>query len=190
MSTDTVMQMVYVGLLAVALSGWALVELRRNFSRTLKMALAWMMILLGLMAVYGLWGDIQRGFRPSQHSGTAEVTLPRAPDGHYYAQVAINGVTVTFMADTGASSVVLTPQDAKRVGIDPDSLAYIGEASTANGMVRTARVSLPNVAFGPFHEDSLGASVNKAPMDISLLGMEYLGRFQITIAGDKMVLRQ
>ncbi|MGV8988394.1 MAG: retropepsin-like aspartic protease family protein [Cypionkella sp.] len=190
MPSDFAMQMVYVGLLVVALAGWGFVEMRRSFSRSLKMLLAWVMIFLGLMAIYGLWGDIQRGFRPTQQAGVGEVTLPRAPDGHYYAEMTINGVNVTFMADTGASSVVLSPQDARKVGVDPARLAYIGQANTANGMVRTARVSLPNVEFGPFSDGSLSASVNQAPMDISLLGMDYLGRFQITISGDQMVLKR
>ncbi|MBI1171345.1 TIGR02281 family clan AA aspartic protease [bacterium] len=190
MPADTVLRMIYIGLLVVALAGWGFVELRRNFSRSLKLVLAWAMIFLGLMAVYGLWGDIQRGMRPAQQTGAGKVILPRAEDGHYYATLDIDGVTVTFMADTGASSVVLTPQDARRVGIDPARLAYVGQASTANGMVRTARVALHNVSFGPFHEDSLPASVNQGAMDVSLLGMEYLGRFQITIAGDRMVLQR
>lgn len=190
MATDTLMRALYLGLLVLALAGWGFIEMRRNFGRTLKMVLAWAMIFLGLMAVYGLWGDIQRGFKPSQTESAGEVTLPRAEDGHYYAQVSINGVEVTFMADTGASTVVLSPQDARKVGIDPAALAYVGMASTANGMVRTARVSLENVGFGPFHDDALPASVNQGEMDISLLGMDYLGRFQITIAGDKMVLKR
>ncbi len=184
------MRLVYVGMLVVALSGWAFMELRRNFGRTLKMVAAWVMIFVGLMAVYGLWGDIQRGMRPAQQVGTEEVTLPRAQDGHYYAQVSVGGKVLTFMVDTGASDVVLTPSDASKVGIAPGSLVYIGQASTANGVVRTARVTLPNVSFGPFQDDALRASVNEAPMDISLLGMSYLGQFQITIAGDKMVLRR
>lgn len=190
MASETLLRTLYLGLLVLALAGWGFVEMRRNFSRSLKMILAWTMILLGLMAVYGLWGDIQRGFKPTQSVADGEVTLPRAADGHYYADVSINGVNVTFMADTGASTVVLSPQDARKVGIDPATLAYIGRASTANGMVRTARVSLPDVGFGPFHEDALAASVNQGSMDISLLGMDYLGRFQITISGDKMVLRR
>lgn len=189
-ASETLLRTLYLGLLVLALAGWGILEMRRNFSRSLKMMLAWAMILLGLMAVYGLWGDIQRGFKPAQQVGTDEITLPRAADGHYYADVSINGVNVTFMADTGASTVVLSPQDARKVGIDPATLAFIGQASTANGMVRTARVSLPNVGFGPFHEETLPASVNQGEMDISLLGMDYLGQFQITIAGDKMVLRR
>ena len=190
MPDDSYMRLVYLGVLALALAGWALIELRHDFGKTLKMALAWVMIFIGMMAVYGLWGDIQRGMKPVQQAGAAEVILPRAQDGHYYAQLAINGVTLLFMVDTGASDVVLTPQDAKKIGIAAGDLAYIGQAATANGTVRTARVALSDVSFGPFTDASLGASVNQAPMDISLLGMSYLGQFQIMIAGDQMVLRR
>ena len=190
MADEPVMRLVYLALLLAALGGWAVVEMRKNWGKTLKMILAWGMIFLGMMAVVGLWGDIQRGMKPRQQVGNGVVTLPRAQDGHYYAEVAINGKTVTFMVDTGASTVVLSPNDAAKVGIDPTKLAFMGQALTANGMVRTARVSLPNVTFGPFQEQVLPASVNQAPMDVSLLGMDYLGRFQISIAGDEMVLKR
>lgn len=188
MPDDSVMRLLYLALLLAALGGWAAVEMRKDWGKTLKMVLAWGMIFLGMMAVFGLWGDIQRGMKPRQQVSAASVTLPRAQDGHYYAELAINGKTLTFMADTGASTVVLSPNDARKIGIDPAKLAFMGEALTANGMVRTARVSLPNVTFGPFHEEALPASVNQAPMDVSLLGMEYLGRFQISITGDQMIL--
>lgn len=190
MPDDTLMRLVYLGLLFAVLVGWALVELRKGFGRTVKMALAWGLIFLGVMAVYGLWGDITRGAKPGQQAGAAEVTLPRAPDGHYYAQVSVGGTSLEFMVDTGASDVVLSPQDARKIGVDPAGLIYMGQAATANGMVRTARVTLPEVRFGPFEDKGLAASVNEGAMDVSLLGMSYLGQFQITIAGDQMVLRR
>jgi len=188
MPDDTVMRVVYLGLLLATLAGWAMVELRKGLGRSVKMALAWAMILLGFMAVYGLWGDITRGIRPSQQAGAAEVTLPRAADGHYYAQLHIQGQEISFMVDTGASEVVLTQRDAHRLGIDPASLLYLGQAFTANGPVRTARVDLSDVRLGPFTDASLAASVNEGAMDGSLLGMAYLGQFHITISGDQMVL--
>ena len=190
MPDDATMRFVYIGLLVLALGAWGMVEMRRNFGRLIKTLLAWAMIFVGLMAVYGLWGDITRSIHPGQQTGSAEVTLPRAADGHYYAQLQIGGKTVQFMVDTGASDVVLSPADARTIGITPADLVYIGQASTANGIVRTARVSLKDVQFGPFADAKLGVSVNEAPMEISLLGMDYLGRFQISIAGDQMVLRR
>ena len=104
MADDSVMRLVYLALLLAALGGWAVVEMRKNWGKTMKMILAWGMIFLGMMAVFGLWGDIQRGMRPAQQVGTTDVTLPRAQDGHYYAQVAVDGVKLTFMVDTGASA--------------------------------------------------------------------------------------
>lgn len=190
MSDDTVMRLIYLGLLLAALAGWAVVELRKGLGRSVKMVMAWGMIFLGLMAVYGLWGDITRGSRPSQQVGAAQVTLPRAEDGHYYANLEIQGKEITFLVDTGASDVVLSQEDARRVGIDPASLPYLGRALTANGPVRTARVNLPDVRFGPFADARLGASVSEGAMDGSLLGMSYLGQFQITLSGDEMVLRR
>jgi len=190
MPDDTVMRLIYLGLLLATLAGWAAVELRKGLGRSVKMVLAWGMILLGLMAVYGLWGDITRGLRPSQQAGAAGVTLPRAEDGHYYAQLQIQGQEISFMVDTGASDVVLTQADARKLGFDPAGLLYLGQAFTANGPVRTARVELGDVQFGPFRDVSLGASVNEGDMDGSLLGMSYLSQFQITISGDQMVLRR
>ena len=190
MPDDTVMRLVYMGLLLATLAGWAIVELRKGLGRAAKMILAWGMIVLGLMAVYGLWGDITRGLRPSQLAGANEVTLPRADDGHYYAQLQIQGQEISFMVDTGASDVVLTQRDARRLGIDLASLLYLGQAFTANGPVRTARVDLADVRLGPFTDASLSASVNEGQMDGSLLGMAYLGQFEISISGDQMVLRR
>lgn len=190
MPDDSVMRLVYLLLLGLALAGWVLVEFRRNFGRAAKMALAWGMIFLGVIALYGLWGDIRAGLHPGQSATAQSVTLPRAQDGHYYARLRINGVPVEFMVDTGASQVVLSPADAGRLGFAPESLVYTGQAQTANGTVRTARVTLPDVRFGPFTQENLPASVNEAPMEISLLGMDFLDRFQITIAGDRMELRR
>ena len=173
MPDDTVMRLIYLGLLLATLAGWAAVELRKGLGRSVKMVLAWGMILLGLMAVYGLWGDITRGLRPSQQVGASEVTLPRAEDGHYYAQLQIQGQEISFMVDTGASDVVLTQADARKLGFDPAGLVQLGD-----------------VRFGPFRDASLGASVNEGDMDGSLLGMSYLSQFQITISGDQMVLQR
>ncbi len=72
----------------------------------------------------------------------------------------------------------------------PQALAYIGVAETANGMVRTSRVRLQDVALGPWRDEVLPAWVSDGQMPGSLLGMDYLGRFHIQLAGDTMVLRR
>eukprot|EP01031_Cornospumella_fuschlensis_P007721 gene7722-9557_t len=87
----------------------------------------------------------------------------------------IDGQPMEFMADTGASGVVLSKADAERLGINLADLVFAGQSQTANGIVRTARVRLADVTLGPFHDESIGAFVNEGDMDGSLLGMDFGG---------------
>ena len=190
MAGETFGRLLYLVLLLAALGGWVLVEYRQRLGFALRTGLAWGMIFVGVAAGYGLWGDIRRDVRPNQTVGQNEVTIPRAQDGHYYLKLQINGTALEMMADTGASGLTLSANDAKSVGIDPAGLAYVGQAMTANGVVRTARVKLDSVDFGPFQDQGVGAFVTEGDMDISLLGMDYLGKFSIQIEGDRMVLRR
>lgn len=191
MEGDQFGRMIYLVLLLTAVGGWVMVEYRQRLGQALRVALAWGMIFVGLIAGYGLWTDIRRDVIPQQMvTETGGVEIPRAADGHYYLQLDVGGQAVMFLADTGATNVVLSPEDARSLGIDPEKLTYTGQAMTANGMVRTARVTLHDVRLGPYADDSLAVWVNEAAMDGSLLGMDYLGRFRIEIAGDQMVLRR
>ncbi len=182
-------RLIYLVLLLMAVGGWVIVEFRHRMGQTLRIAMAWGLIFIGFMAGYGLWQDITGKPGPRQMvSGESEITLPRAADGHFYAAVQINGTEVFFLADTGATNMVLSRRDAERIGLDPNALYYLGEASTANGTVRTARITLDSVAFGPFQDTNFPAYVNDGEMDGSLLGMEYLRRFNIRMEADRMVL--
>ena len=70
------------------------------------------------------------------------------------------------------------------------SLEFRGEATTANGVVRTARVTLDAVELGPFRNEGFQAFVTEGALDQSLLGMDYLGQFRMEFDGGKLVLRQ
>ncbi len=189
MDGDTIARMAYLGLLLAAVGGWVIVEYRQRLGLALRSAAAWGLIFIGAMAGYGLWTDIRTDIGPAQMTvADGRVELPRAPDGHYYATLVLNGTEVRFMADTGATNMVLSQQDARRIGIDPDTLIYLAEAQTANGTVRTARVTLDSVELGPLRDATFQAWVTDGEMEGSLLGMDYLGLFRIEIAGDRMIL--
>jgi len=191
MDGDTYARLGYLVLLLMALGGWIIVEYRSRLGAAFRTAAAWGLIFLGVAAGYGLWQDVRTEIMPQQmvtDSGTVE--LPRAEDGHYYATLTINDQMVQFMVDTGASNMVLSRDDAGRLGLDPENLMYLGQASTANGTVRTARVTLGAVELGPFRDAPFAAWVNDGEMDGSLLGMDYLGQFRIEITGEKMILRR
>lgn len=189
MSGETITRLIYLGVLLLAVGGWLVVEYRTRLGLALRSALAWGMIFVGIMAVYGLWGDLRRDIAPRQMVTEAgELMLPQAQDGHYYMTILIDGKEILFLADTGASNIVLSRSDAETLGIDLRDLTFLGQAMTANGSVRTARVSLAKVDAGPFQHRDVTAWVNEGEMDTSLLGMDYLGLFNIQIGKGQMVL--
>lgn len=189
MDADRITQLIYLGILLLAIGGWVIVEYRTRLGLALRSALAWGMIFVGIMAGYGLWGDLRQNITPRQMVTEAgELVLPQAEDGHYYMTLQIDGKEILFLADTGASNIVLNRNDAETLGIDISGLPFLGEAMTANGTVRTARVKLTKVVSGPFQNKDVTAWVNEGAMDTSLLGMDYLGMFKIRIGDGQMVL--
>lgn len=191
MDGETLARVGYLAIILVALGGWVIVEFRQRMGQALRMAMAWGLIFLGVMAGFGLWSDIRQDVMPIQEiAADGAVEVPRSEDGHYYLTLLINGTAVPFMVDTGASGMVLAGPDAERLGIDPESLSFLGRANTANGVVRTARVTLPEVELGPFRNENFQAFVTEGALDQSLLGMDYLGQFRMEFDDGKLVLRQ
>jgi len=190
MNGDQIASLAYLGLLLVALGSWVFVNNRKSLGKTAQHAALWGLIFLGVIAAKGLWDDIRRTTMPMQSvSIDGHIELPQASDGHYYAVLDMNGVPVEFVVDTGATQIVLTDKDAKRVGIDTDSLPFLGRAETANGVIRTAFDEVEKVSFGPYTDEKVGVSISKAEMGTSLLGMSYLQRFDtIQISDGRLML--
>lgn len=186
METTHVLALGLLALLTVSLLG-ALI----SRSPALRNAMVWVLIFGGVMYGAGVWDDVSYRFGSQQARFTdgGRIEVPRGRDGHYSLTLQINGVDVDFLVDTGASQMVLTLQDAARVGLDPEKLAFIGTAFTANGAVRTAPVRLDTVELGGIRDTRVRASVNGGEMSGSLLGMSYLNRFEsIEIRGDRLIL--
>ncbi|MGC1488122.1 MAG: TIGR02281 family clan AA aspartic protease [Albidovulum sp.] len=191
MDSDETARIIYLGLILVAVAGSYLAANRKNLGKTAQQAAIWGLIFVGAVAVAGLWPDIRRQTLPHKPVTTANGTEIRAAeDGHYYIDTTVNGTNVRFVVDTGATNVVLTERDARRVGFNPDTLAYTGRASTANGMVLTAPVRLKSFLLGPFKDEDVRAMVNGGDLDTSLLGMSYLSQFEMTLTQDRLILRR
>jgi len=191
MSGDETARLLFLSLLGAALALWFFTQNRQSLGRVTQQAIVWGLIILGTIAVVGLWGDIRNTVQPGNASVISEnqIALSRAMDGHYYVTADVNGTPVDFVVDTGASGIVLTRADAQAAGIDTGGLAYVGRAMTANGTVRTAPVTLDSITVGPLRDTRVRATVNEGEMDRSLLGMDYLQRFSsVEITGGKMVL--
>lgn len=193
MTGDQIGNLIYLVLLGSVIAGWFFVQNRSTLNKSLQYLAAWALIFVGFVAIYGLWQDIRQTVQPQQMVTASEgrIELPRSPDGHYYVNLQVNGTPVRFVVDTGATSMVLTRDAARRAGIDDQNLHFLTEAMTANGVVRTARVTLDEVSIGPFTDTRVPAYVNGGEMQNSLLGMSYLDRFaSLQITGGKLVLQR
>ncbi len=184
------MQATYLTLLVVAIGGSYLVANRNNFGKTVQQAAIWVLIFIGIVGAYGLWNDISGDVTGRQALLSDDrIEVSRQLDGHYYLTLDVNDTSVRFVVDTGASMMVLSEGDARKVGINTDDLGFFGRANTANGVVSTAPVTLDQVSLGPFTDNNVRAVVNGGELDQSLLGMTYLENFaHIEIANGKLVL--
>lgn len=190
MNPDDLPRLIFLGLLVAAVAGSYLAANRGNMGRVAQQAAIWGLIFVGVIAAYGLWNDVSRDLRTRQSlMSEGKIEVPRSPDGHYYVTALVNGVAVDFVIDTGATDMVLSQADAARAGLNPDTLAYLGSAFTANGEVRTAMVQLDHVNLSGIEDRDVRAVVNQGQMDGSLLGMGYLSRYaRIEIADGQMIL--
>lgn len=191
MEKAEIASLIYLGLLGIALAGSMLSANRHQIGKMAQYVLIWGFIFIGAVAGIGLWPQVRNSVLPQQSvvTGSGEIVVPRNFDGHYYLTLELNGVPTRFVVDTGATDIVLTPQDASRAGINVAGLSYNNRAMTANGLVQTATIRLDRVSLGGITDRSVPAVVNGSPMQESLLGMAYLNRFdRIEIEGGQMVL--
>ena len=122
--------------------------------------------------------------------GDLEYVVEAGPGGHYLIEAVVNGAPITFLVDTGASDVVLTMDDAERMGLHPRTLRFTQRFATANGEVRGAPVVLREIRIGQFRLFDVPASVNEAPLRVSLLGMSFLEQLNgYEVAGGRLILR-
>lgn len=121
-------------------------------------------------------------------SGNPRVILTADGQGHFFTTGTINGVSVRFLVDTGATMVSMDIGAARRAGID-----YLrGERAlsvTANGVTPVYRVKLDSVRVGDITLTNVDGTVHEnAALPVVLLGMSFLGRLEMRREGDRMTL--
>ncbi len=169
--------------------------------------LGWMLRqMLYLAALGGLLALLLDGGRPMAWlSGTAPsgaasatpqgaasartMTIPADRSGHFIVIGEVDGVSVRFLVDTGASDVVLSAEDAGRIGLRLRDRDYTARYQTANGVAAFAPVTLREVSIGHASVRDVAAAVSSAPIGTSLLGMSFLRRLDgYAVEGDRLIL--
>ncbi len=121
--------------------------------------------------------------------GGNRIVLPVSSGGHFMTQGAINGRTVSFMLDTGATSVAMSAADAKRIGLDYSKGQPV-RVGTANGVALGYRVRLNSVRVGDVEVYDIDAVVSEQSMPFILLGNSFINRFSMRRDADQMVLEK
>jgi len=153
--------------------------------------MAWLasLLVLGLLTLF-FNGHLDRRDNPNrqlQVAPGAELILKRSRNGHYIFPGTINGQTVRFLLDTGATFVSIPAHLASRLGLEAGARQ---QAMTANGVVEIRATRIDELAFGPFTLREVPASLNPGMQDdFILLGMSVLRQLEFTQRGDTLVLR-
>ncbi len=204
MDNDDFGQLIYLAPIAGLLAVGVLAGHRGGLAQILRYVAIWLVIILALVAAYLYRHDLQQatarlhaGLAPGSAievttaEGGTEVIVHRSMGGHFQATASVNGRPVSMLVDTGASAVVLSFEDAERIGLEPQRLAYTVTVSTANGRATAAPVRLDEIAIGPVLRRNVRAMVTEeGRLDQSLLGMTFLstlGSFQMQ--GEELRLR-
>lgn len=155
--------------------------------------LAWIVVLGLLSAFFGGW--MEKLNNPNQKvqtelrdDGVREVVLRQNRAGHYVANGAINGEPVTFLLDTGATSVSVPAAIAKRLGLRRGAPM---RANTANGAITTYATRLDQVRLGGIELNNVRADINpRMRSDEVLLGMSFLRKLEFTQRDRQLTIRQ
>ncbi|RZI94286.1 MAG: TIGR02281 family clan AA aspartic protease [Variovorax sp.] len=122
-------------------------------------------------------------------AGGNRVVLSADSRGHFMTQGTINGRTVNFMLDTGATTVAMSAADAQRIGLDYSKGQPV-RMNTANGVAPGYRLRLASVRVGDVEVYDIDAIVTEQSMPFVLLGNSFINRFSMRRDADQMVLEK
>lgn len=176
-----------------------LISVRRvRFGHIVGSALIWLGIGFGLVALYAYREPLEmmgREMASVLSPGLAvpqgeSVVVRRAWQGQFVVRGEVEGAPVDFIFDTGASTVVLSADDAARAGFEPGELDYRIPVMTASGMTRVAPVRLGEIRVGSIAMPRVRAAIARpGDLEQSLLGMTFLDRLSgYEVSRDRLVL--
>ncbi|MGB9193757.1 MAG: TIGR02281 family clan AA aspartic protease [Azonexus sp.] len=141
-------------------------------------------------------GGKKRPLRVGQHAigaaaadGTGKVVMTADNQGHFFTTGTVNGVSVRFLVDTGATMISLGASDARRIGLDFNR-GQKGMTQTANGQSAVSKIQLDTVRIGDVTLHNVDALIHQTEMPMALLGMSFLNRMEMQRDGSTMTLKK
>lgn len=154
----------------------------------------WMWLFMWLIAAALLYqyfdNKLAKQYNPNQTVSTAAdgqtIVLLQNHQGHYVANGLINGVEVTYLLDTGATSTVIPEKLAQRIGLKP---GYASRVNTANGTIKVYSTEINSLSIGSITLYDLRAQINPYMTDDTvLLGMNVLRQLKLVQQGNQLTL--
>lgn len=201
-SGDTVFgdpyQIQLLGMLALVSSSLLFIR-EINLKRTARNVLIWTAVGGAVLIAFSFQNEFKElGLRlrsnlvpgyPVQ-TGSREMAVSEGEGGSYHVYGTVNGTQIRFLIDTGATDIVLSPSDARRLGFNLESLKFDRPYGSANGIGHGAAAEVADLSVGPIHFSNVPVSINGAEMGSSLLGMAFLKRLKsYSFSGNKLILR-
>ncbi|MBF0358423.1 MAG: TIGR02281 family clan AA aspartic protease [Magnetococcales bacterium] len=174
---------------SIIILSWLLSSPRRGGAiwKHVKLFSLWFVFLVFIITLYSFRSELsqvknrvmaaivpQKGYE----SKPGTMSFYRSDNGHFHIEALVNGKKVRFLADTGASDVVISPHLARALGYDLQIADFTRVYNTANGRGRGAPVIMQSFQIGSLKMHNLPASVNQAEMRTSLLGMRFFNRLK------------
>lgn len=182
-----------VGCLVLVLS--ALLVRRIPIAQGLKMAFGWVLIFLAVFVAFSLKDDFvalgKRVFGGQEQVVEAgrELRIRKSLDGHFWVTAKVNGESVRFLVDSGATTISISAETARRAGIEPSS-AFPARVQTANGIVEVQRGRIDRLEVGTIERRELAVHVSEAFGPMNVLGMNFLSSLSgWSVEGQWLVLR-
>ena len=183
-------KLIFLSIILIVLLSSYLIAMRNNLTKLFKSAAVWVIIFSCFVAGYGVWQDLSKKQPVFYSQNGSDIVINIKQDSHFHATVLVNNVEIEFLIDTGATNIVLSKEDAKKLGYDLSKLIFWGKSNTANGIVETAPVRLQSIKLGQFSDTNVLAYINQGLMKQSLLGMSFLNNFSsVEFRNETLTLR-
>lgn len=202
---DQTAQLIYLGILAVVIGAgiFRMAGRKVKWGENLKYGVYWIIIAVVLMAVYVFRYDAKNvgdrmlaglvpGKAVSQNiEGENIVTIVKSGNDHFEVESEVNGYNVRFLVDTGATSIVLSYVDARKIGVRNDELNFTIPTQTANGVSYMAPARIDEIKIGEIKRNNVIVLVTMPGiLHTNLLGQQFLESLKgYEKIGDRLILR-
>ncbi|MGZ8359148.1 MAG: retropepsin-like aspartic protease family protein [Allosphingosinicella sp.] len=193
---DQAVHFIYL-IVVLVFIGSALVVRRIPILQGLRMFVAWVLIFGAAFIVFTLKDEfLALGNRVMiearggvEQTAPGEIRIRQAPDGHFWVNAEINGKSVRFLVDSGATTTSLSRATADRVGIEPSG-GLQAMVQTANGVVMVDRGRAGTLKVGPIERQDVAVHISDAFGDLNVIGMNFLSTLSgWSVEGRTLVLR-